>query len=155
VMMRGYAPLEVTEAAREAARLHPTGRRQEGSPWQPLRERVPDPDSLDPRRGRREVEVKASVRERVRFGEDEIELSAVEQLVEAAQTRAVGRALAWLRGRHLDGRSSLARALRGAERELEEGGLDLLDERLVGDYAEFRVFELAAALNRLRTLRLL
>jgi hypothetical protein len=31
--------------------------------------------------------------------------------------------------------------------------LDALDERLVGDLAAFRRFEVAAALNRLRSLR--
>jgi hypothetical protein len=66
----------------------------------------------------------------------------------------VGRALARARGRHLDGERTLPEALERALAEIDAEGLDLLDERLVGDYAEFRVFEMAAALARLRSLRL-
>jgi hypothetical protein len=114
---------------------------------------VPDPVSIDPRRGRHEVEVRSSVPERVRFGGEEIELAAVEQLVEAAQARAIGRALAWGRGRSIDGRADIRAALEGLMTDLDTGGLDSIDDRIVGDYAEFRIFELAAALGRLRTLR--
>lgn len=153
IAMRGYQPLEVTEEAREVARRLPTARRAEGAPWMPLRERVPLPESIDPSRGRREVEVKAYDPERVRFGAGEIDLRAVEQLVEAAQTRAIARALAWGRGRCIDGRRPLPAALRCLMDALRAEGLDAVDERVVGDYAEFRIFELAAALNRLRTLQ--
>jgi hypothetical protein len=87
-----------------------------------------------------------------RSGESTI-LRPVEQLVEAAQTRAIGRALAWGRGRWIDGRRPLREALEGIGRALEDESLDAIDERIVGDYAEFRLHELAAALNRLRSLR--
>ena len=36
--------------------------------------------------------------------------------------------------------------------DFDENGLDVLDRRLVGNLARFRRFELAAAINRLRTL---
>jgi hypothetical protein len=36
---------------------------------------------------------------------------------------------------------------------VDQGGLDVLDRRSVDDLARFRCYELAAALNRLRTLR--
>jgi hypothetical protein len=39
--------------------------------------------------------VKTLGAERVRYGEEEIDLSAVEQIVESAQTRAIARAIAW------------------------------------------------------------
>lgn len=152
IAMRAYEPHEVTEEAREVTRRIPTLRRPESAPWTPLGARVPLPDSIDPSRGRREVEVKSHDPERVRFGEEEIDLGAVEQLVEAAQTRAIARALAWGRGRCIDGRRTMAEGLACLVESLEREGLDAVDERIVGDYAEFRIFELAAALNRLRTL---
>jgi hypothetical protein len=37
--------------------------------------------------------------------------------------------------------------------EIERKGLDALDRRQLGDYVAFRPYELAAALNRLRTLK--
>jgi hypothetical protein len=52
-----------------------------------------------------------------------------------------------------DGGVDIAGALDAVDRLLEERGLDTLDPRCVGDLAQFRRFELAAALNRLRTLR--
>jgi predicted ABC-class ATPase len=152
ISMRGYRPEDVTARAREVARQLPSSRRKEGREWSQAERRVPMPASIDPSRGRHDVEVKGSVAERVRFGSDEIELAAVEQLVEAAQTRAIARALAWGRDRCIDGRADTAAALRCIMELLEKEGLDALDERIVGDYAEFRIFELAAALGRLRSL---
>jgi predicted ABC-class ATPase len=152
IAMRAYRPVEVTAEARAVAAALPSQRRQEGRPWRAWRRRVPLPHSLDARRGRRAVEVKASRAERVLFGAEEIELSAVEQLVEAAQTRAIARALAWARDTAVDGRADVRTALQRVMAALESEGLDLLDDRIVGDYAEFRIFELAAAMARLRTL---
>jgi hypothetical protein len=37
--------------------------------------------------------------------------------------------------------------------DIDRAGLDVLDRRPAGDLARFRRYELAAALNRLRTLR--
>ncbi len=48
---------------------------------------------------------------------------------------------------------TLASALDAVEILLRQDGLDVLEPRKVGNLAEFRRFELAAALNRLRTLK--
>jgi predicted ABC-class ATPase len=153
VAMREYRPWDATRAARRVAEALPARRTVEAEPWRTAARRIPLPASLDPSRGRREVEVRSHEAERVRFGEEEIDLSAVEQLVEAAQSRAIGRALAWGRERCLDGERDVRAALECLMARLEREGLDALDERIVGEYAEFRVFELAAALGRLRSLR--
>lgn len=151
IAMREYLPWDATEDARAVTDRLPSRRVAESSPWRPLSPRVPLPDSLDPSRGRRSIEVKAREAERVVFGEDEIRLEAVEQLVEAAQTRAIARALAWGRGGAIDGRRAVREALETLIAELDAQGLDALDDRIVGDYAEFRIFELHAALSRLRS----
>lgn len=52
----------------------------------------------------------------------------------------------------MDGRRSVSEILTLVMRMIDENGLDELDDRRVGDLAEFRPTELAAALNRLRTL---
>jgi predicted ABC-class ATPase len=153
IAMREYRPYEETGEARAVADRYPTARRSECRGWTPLGTRIPLPESIDPRRGRHAVEVRVHDAERVRFGDAELDLSAVEQVVEAAQTRAIGRALAWARGGAIDGRTPVGEALEMVLDRIEQEGLDLLDPRIVGDYAEFRIFELAAALGRLRTLR--
>ncbi len=56
-------------------------------------------------------------------------------------------------GRWLDGRRTVREALVGLVEEIRREGLDSIDSRQAGDYAQFRIYELAAALGRLRTLR--
>jgi hypothetical protein len=100
------------------------------------------------------VKVRTRELDRVSFGTEEVELSAVEQLVERAQTRAIAEALVWARGRIFNGRTSLPEGLREIVQAAEREGLDVLSPYPVGELAEFRIFELAAFLNRLRSLQL-
>jgi predicted ABC-class ATPase len=150
VAMRDYVPAEVTAEARRIAGQLPTRRHTEGGEWQPIRTRSPDPPSIDPRRGRRPIEIKARTEERVMFGEQEVELSAIEQLVEPAQARAIALALAHARTRWIDTPLTLPDALGGIMTIARTHGLDAFQEYLTGDLAQFRIFELAAFLNRIR-----
>ena len=114
---------------------------------------MPDPRSVDPRRGRREADIKVRDRHRLAFGKELIDLTAVSQLASEAQTRAIGRALLVARRNFMGDNTSVSEILSLIAGMIEEEGLDALDERLVGDLAMFRPPELAAAMNRLRTLR--
>jgi hypothetical protein len=87
------------------------------------------------------------------FGTNEIDLSAVEGLVDPSQLNAIGQALYYARQRYMDGGRTLPEILDAVMADVDRGGLDVLDRRSVGDLARFRRYELAAALNRLRTLR--
>lgn len=153
IAMRGYVPAEVTAEARAVAAARPTHRRAEGGEWHALCPRVPLPASLDPRRGHRDVHVRTHTEERILFGTQEVELSAVEQLVEPAQTRALGQALIWARGRAIDGRLAMRAALEEVMSVLQREGLDAFQEYETGELAEFRIYELAAFVNRVRSLR--
>jgi predicted ABC-class ATPase len=155
IAMREYRPYDVTAEAGEIARSLPTARRRQGAPWQPLRRRVPLPESIDPSRGRKSVDIKTRTEDRVTFGTQEIELAAVEQIVELAQTRAMAEALAWAKGggRAIDGERSVEEALNVVMEAIATGGLDAVVPNIVGELAEFRIAELAAFLNRVRTLR--
>ncbi len=154
VAMRRYEPHDVTAEARSVAAANPTGREREAGP--PLR--LPEPrlvegSCLDPRRGRRAVHVKVPDLRTLLFGRDTVDLGAVEQIVSRSQIRAIGNALALL-ARSLDERRRTIPELLGEiEARVAEGGLDVLDERRPGDLSAFRRHELAAALNRLRSLR--
>jgi predicted ABC-class ATPase len=153
VAMRDYVPFEVTADARRIAREQPTRRTREGGTWHPIRPRAPLPGSIDPSRGRRDVDIKARSEERVMFGAAEVELSAVEQLVEAAQARAIAGAIACARGTAIDGSSSIRDAARAIMQDLEMRGLDAFQPHPAGELAAFRAHELAAFLNRIRGLR--
>jgi hypothetical protein len=86
------------------------------------------------------------------FGQSQIDLSDVDQLTEAAQTRAIGRAIEYAK-RYMDGRSTLRQVVDKVMADIGRNGLDVLDEKLTGDLANFRGLDLAAALNRIRGLR--
>ncbi|MCZ7573249.1 MAG: ABC-ATPase domain-containing protein [Ardenticatenaceae bacterium] len=153
IAMHAFRPYDVTADARRIAREYPTGRTSEAAgPFGPRPVRVPRPESLNPSRGRREVSIKTRGVHAIQFGTETIDLSAVEQIVAWAQTRAIGEALWYAREHFMDGRRPLAEVLDLTLAAVERGGLDVLDPRRVGDLAAFRRFELAAALDRLRTL---
>jgi predicted ABC-class ATPase len=152
IAMGGYRPQLVTERAREIAAARTTGRRSETrTPLAPPAPRVPRADSLDPSKGRRDLKIDARNADEIGFGEERIELRAVEQLVDRSQTRAVGFALEALRRRHLEGHT-LAQALDALEDQLDAEGLESLSRGWI-DLARPRRHEVAAALNRLRSLR--
>ncbi|MDF1556078.1 MAG: ABC-ATPase domain-containing protein [Deferrisomatales bacterium] len=154
IAMDAYRPRDVTAEARAVAARHPGARRREGGErFGEVRPRRPDGRSLDPRRGHRAESVKSLGVKTVLFGTEEIDLTAVEQLVHPGQLRAVGAALLALRER-ADGATHVAELLDGVEQLVATGGLDALSPWPVGNLSGFRRFELAAALNRLRTLRL-
>ncbi len=152
IAMREYVPQEVTAAARDVADSLPTQRRPEGGSWSPLRRRVPDPSSIDPSRGRRPLSVRVRARDRVEFGTTTVELGAVEQIVETAQTRAMAYAVAWARGEQLDGTADMGETISRVMEAIDRQGLASVHPHGIGELAEFRPFELAAFLNRLRTL---
>ncbi|MCH2661732.1 ATPase, partial [bacterium] len=132
----------------------PSRRQCEGrAGFAPPPDRIPLPQGLDPSRGRRGVNVKSRGLRTVLFGAETIDLAAVEQLVDSSQTRALSAALLYARENYVDGQRSLRKILDLVMRDIAARGLDVLDQRLVGDHALFRPQELAAALNRLRSLQ--
>ncbi|MFO8059452.1 MAG: ABC-ATPase domain-containing protein [Bacillota bacterium] len=154
IMMDHYRPRDVTAEAAEIARQYPTGRTSESPGELPgIRGRHPDPSSVDPRR-RGRVRVKTRGLSTVQFGEEEIDLGLVEQLVDPSQTRAVADILQYAR-KHFP-QKSLREAFELVEAELDRKGMDILSpfSGHPGDYARPRMLEAATALNRLRSLRL-
>jgi predicted ABC-class ATPase len=161
IEMRGFQPHDVSEAARRVAREHPTGRRPErAAPVALPAPRAPLPGSLDASKGRREVRIGIRGRELLEFGVEKIDLRAATQLVDPSQTRAVGHLLELARRRFVDGKAGVAEILGALEALLDERGLDVLDPlserapRHPGDFARPRRYEIAAALNRLRSVRM-
>ena len=160
IEMREYLPADVTAEAKSIAASHQTQRRVETRrPLAAAGGRVPIAESLDPSRGRREVKIDAKGIDLLVFGAERIDLRGLEQLVDVSQTRAVGYAIELARERLMDGGTTLAEVMDAVERMLDEEGLEVLDpfrrgERHPGNFARPRRFEIGAALNRLRTLRI-
>ncbi|NOY52039.1 MAG: ABC-ATPase domain-containing protein [Deltaproteobacteria bacterium] len=155
ILMERYRPLDVTDRAREVVEKIATLRRPEGSGgFGKVIDRRPLPASFDPSRGRREVRIDAKGLQEILFGRERIDLSAVEQLMEISETRAVGEIIHYfaktcvLRGMNL--REGLTLVLQ----EMKENGLDLLSPYKLGCFAMPRIFEVAAAVNRMRSLKI-
>ena len=154
IAMDEFRAWDATVRARAIAVEAPTGR-ERGHSRRLTRptERVPQPSSLDPSRGRASSRVKVLGRRGLLYGEDEIALGALEQIVEEAQVRAIGHAIEWLRCGPMDGGTELVRLLDDWQEAVAHGGLASVLPRPDGDVAEVRRFEIAAALSRLRSLR--
>lgn len=154
IAMESYRPRDVTVEARRIAGARPSDRRVEvRSRLTRPDPRIPLPSSIDARRGPRPTSWKVRGPFELQLGEATIDLSAVEQLVDASQTRAIAEALIYGGHRYVDGRRSLTDILDRLLADIEDGGLDVLTSRPSGDLAGFRRHELAATLNRLRTLQ--
>ena len=159
IELKAYQPVDVTARAREiapprtdAARPRPT------EPLRSPRPRIPLASSFDARRGRKEVKLTSRGREEIVYGATEIDLRSVEQLFDPSQTRAIAGALHRIATRWSDGERSLVEILDALDRFFEQEGLDGLDPfhragRHPGALARPRRFEVAAAINRMRTLR--
>ena len=153
IAMVEFLPHDVTSQAREIARRFKTERRPEGGErFGEVTPRVPLPESLNPRRGRRDVKLRVRDVDEFVFGTEEVDLSAVEQIVHPSQVRAIAEAMVYAKLRYMDGRRTLREILNLTMRDLDAQGLDALTRSPRGDLARFRRHELAAAINRLRTL---
>jgi len=154
IRMTDYLAFDVSAEAAAVAERLPTGRAFEGSIDFPRpTPRVVDRSSIDPSKGRRATNVKVPDERTLVFGTQTIDLIAVEQLANRGQLRAIGLALAWVANGACAEAHSVPAILDAVEQALENHGLDAFDSRRSGDLTWFRRYELAATLNRLRTLR--
>ena len=156
IMMDRWEASEVTARAHEIAAGTAT-RSVEHVGFPGVTARVVDPSSLDPTgaKGKRRVAVRDQVTgATLTFGEDDIDLSAVGQLVDRAHVLGVGRALALLGDTVLDPAVTLAEGLDLLDAELAARGPVALTGDRSEDLAVPRRHEVAAALNRLRSLRI-
>jgi predicted ABC-class ATPase len=156
IQMQDYRVHDAGARAAEVVRALPLGDAAPRSPgpWPEPLPRVPDPSSLDPSRGRRRERVRA-VRDRlIAYGEEEIDVSLLAQIVEPGQCRMIGDALVVLARGLADGRRSLVELLDALDARIAAEGFAAVTAPTFGDRSRARRHEIAAALNRLRTLRL-
>ncbi len=151
ILMVEYTPHCVTEKARALAEKYKAERVSEGGEhFGDITERIPLVHSFDPHKGRREVKISSKGLYSILFGTHRIDLGAAEQLVDMNQTKAIGDAI-YYATKYMDGKRTLKNITDCVLRDVTER-LDVLNPKLVGDYAAFRGLELAIAINRLRTL---
>ncbi|AXF55066.1 ABC-ATPase domain-containing protein [Salicibibacter kimchii] len=153
-MMDAYRSFDVTCKAKAIAEKARSERiTHESAPFSVKSTRYPLTKSFDARRGKKE-KVDARGKHTILYGRETIDLSAVEQCIDPSQTRAIARTLHYLAKKYVNGNHTLGELLDIYERETASG-LDELSPfkgKHPGDLARPRRFEIAAAINRLRTL---
>ena len=147
-----YSPHDLTSQAHQIVKDDPTPKHFDTIP-PALIQRVPVPNILSAAKGKRAVDIKIEDLLYMRFGEHKVQVGAVEQLVHPSQLRAIGHAIHYA-DRYMDGHRSIKEICRLILADIRQNGLDCLSEREArGDFVEFRIYELAATLNRFRALR--
>ncbi len=156
IRMDEFRPFDASGRAKEIAAALPLGDaapREPGS-WPTARPRVPVRGCLDPSRGRRAERVRGVRMRTIEFGTEEIDVALLSQLVDPAQCRMIGDVLLeWSRS-FCDGKTTVTEALDRIEERIDERGIESIAAPSFGDRARARRYEIAAALNRLRSLRI-
>ncbi|KAE8896760.1 hypothetical protein PF005_g4247 [Phytophthora fragariae] len=145
IMMDSYEPRDVTVEAKKIASEH--GEIRQDAEFGGFKSRIPLSCGF-------EVNGKVVSRGlgKIQYGEVDLDLSAVEQIVEPSQVRTIADAIQKMRS-FMDGKSTLDEVLAKLESEMDRtGSLDVVGfHKKSGFYTRPRKLELAAAINRLRT----
>jgi predicted ABC-class ATPase len=166
IMMDHYQPHDVTLEAKKVAEEMPLNRETESKGKFHYRKRYPRPESIKPYKGKR-LKLDSRGVSNMIIGLETVDLSQVEQLVESSQTRAIGYALYHFHKNYMqksDGHSSkedsnnrdfrMDDVLDYLEKCINREGLDFLappGRNRPHNLARPRRYEIAAAMNRLRT----
>jgi len=154
IIMDNYHPRCVTATAKEIAQKYSSRRLDEGgTEFGKVTDRQPLPQSFDASRGKKDVKIDAKGLRTLLFGMTVIDLSHVEQLIDPSQTRTVGLLIHYYCENYLDKTANLREGLTGVMEDLRQRGFDILLPYKAGNLAMPRMYELAAAINRMRTLK--
>jgi predicted ABC-class ATPase len=153
IQMTDYIPLNVTAKANQIAKEIVTHREEEGGgQFGSIKQRIPVHKSFNPFIENKRIKIAARGQKEILFGRQTINCQDLEQIVEESQTRSIGYAIKYAT-KYMDDKHSLREILEQVKKDLGEKGLDILPPWITGDLSEFRIFELAAAINRMRTLK--
>ncbi len=118
------------------------------------RNRYVVPSSIDPSKGTSDQLIEADTADFLRFGRGVIELMNTTQLADKFQTSTIGVILYYAKLRYMDESRPIREIMDLIDRDLGTEGLECLSRDLRGDLARPRRYEIAAALNRLTSLRI-
>lgn len=154
IALDNYLPQDVTAEAKAIAQEYLTNRNAEGGiNFGNITSRIPLPASINSRRGKREVQLKTRGVDRISFGVENIDLSAVEQIIDPGQLKAIALAIMYAKENYINQQLTIPEILQRVTQDIERSGLDIISNFPQGDLVQFRSLELAAALNRLRSLQ--
>lgn len=154
IAMDNFKPYDVTEKANSIAQQFTNQRFAEGgNNFGNISSRIPLAKSIDPSRGKKEFTFKVRDVDEIVLGKEDIDLNCVEQIVDSGQLKAIASAIIYAKKNYLNNQHPLREILDLVQSDIEEKGLDILTDFIEGDLALFRRFELAATINRIRSLQ--
>ncbi len=151
IMMDEYEPKDVTQHARRlAGHAIRDGQADAAPPFRSDRGRRPRASTLNASRGRHEVRIDVRSVDRLAYGERDIDLEKLEQLVDRGQTESIGWMIRYYAEHFAEPGQSAVEGLRRVLEMVEQNGLDSVAPWQLGTFAMPRLQELAGTLNRLR-----
>jgi predicted ABC-class ATPase len=154
IALENYLPQDVTIQAKAIAQQYITDRNPEGGTnFGKITPRIPLATSINPSRGKKEVQLKSRGVDQITFGMEDIDLSAVEQIIDRGQLKAIALAIVYAKENYIDQQLTIPEILQRITQDIATSGLDIITNFPQGDLVMFRSLELAAALNRLRSLQ--
>jgi len=156
IMMDEYKPIDRTKEAKEIAERRKYDRTKEGGNYfGKITNRLLQPTSFHAYKGKKE-KIDAKGLNTIIYGTNQIDLSFVEQLIDPSQTRAIALMIKYISKNLVDGTIGLSKLIDLLYQEIKKEGLEVISPFLgqhPGDLALPRKLELAAAINRLRSLK--
>ncbi|MBU8906854.1 ABC-ATPase domain-containing protein [Desertibacillus haloalkaliphilus] len=155
IMMDEYQPVDVTARAKDISKSFTEKRESEPlGAFGEHSERIIQRQSLQASAGKKE-KFDSKGLTKIVYGRTDIDLSFVEQLISPSQTRAIAFIIRYL-SKGKNKHESLPKMLDDLYTQLEKDGLDMISPfagKHPGDLVLPRKVEVAAAINRLRTLQ--
>ncbi len=152
ILIEEFQARSGNEAARRVVETFPTRRTPDLKNPPDRVDRTPLSHSLEPDKPSPQDRFRPSARGYVQYGGEFIDCTRVTQMVSVGQARAISRAIALVH-RFMDSSKSLRDAVGRVTERVDSIGLDTLSGRLMGDLSYFRAHELAAAINRMKRLK--
>lgn len=156
IMLDEYKAIDVTTKGRDIAKKFAHIRKTEGgTEFGKISKRTMKSQSFNASRGKKE-KVDAKGLHIIVYGTSTIDLSFVEQLIDPSQTRAIALMIKYLSKNLIDNTTPLLTLIEKLYIQIEKNGLEIISPykgKHPGNLALPRKFELSAAINRLRTLK--
>jgi len=155
IMMDNFIPYDVTERAMEVRKEIPINRKIETSSKFRYNNRCPVSGCIKPFKGKK-LKLDVRGKTKIMIGQELVDLLQVEQIVDTSQTRAIAYTMNYISSKYINGKLSMDQLMKKLNKDIETYGLDVLaprGRRYPNNIAKPRIFEVAAALNRLRTFK--
>lgn len=152
ILMEGFLPGDATTRAKVISGEPKSKRTPKRLKISAPTPRTPLANSLEPEKNTAGESLRPQGKGFIQYGDEFIDCSRLPQLASGSQERAIARGIA-LVYRLMDSSASLEEAVGKVMERVRTVGLDTLSGRLMGDLAMFRAHELAAAVNRMKNLK--